>query len=278
MSPNYVLQIRPPSAPSFDWKHHSDWRTATGSTQNALGDGGKWNAPASSSVLEVIAGSVVGWERTANVFNIKWFQTGLFGNIDRTIAGISDGQNWWHRAWWRVDPGWTTGQIMGHPHNVNVNPIQFVYANVVGQATGYRTEYRAFAHTEGGGQKIFSSPGTPSLLHNTWHRKEFFHEIVSWDEEEVLMRIYPYIYDDGEPGTLLYDADDYMSGAQSLTAWYNAGHSFRLTSVVDGLTAAQLARRYIYGNEDPNASGGPKNIYIGAVGAALEQIGTRLAA
>lgn len=236
----------------------SDWSTATGNSDAALRDGGRWNTAycaQASTVLSVIPGNTVGWTKTANVLRLQQTGSSGCGTLER-IDAVPLSTSHWGRLYFRNDEIGTQ-----HNHVVTYNPgvgapIQTAIWNRWGAPDGVnifvRTYYTSAGVSMGYPTNVWSI-GTPGvfgrdrLAHGTWYRYEWHMEYVT----ATTYRIWPRIYDMG--GTLLYDAtrfyqSDYpSSGSHSLATWYAAGNTF-------GFTDVTLGRRFGLGNEGPGGS------------------------
>jgi hypothetical protein len=256
--PVTVPPVTPPpisSAMAFT----SDWSTATGTSQAALLDGGKWTriyCQQHANTATIVAGAPLGWTKTSNVLRLQQLgetECGTLEKVDLLPASTSH----YGRMYFRNDEIGTQ-----HNHVATYNPgvgapIQLAFWNRNGSASGVAIFLRTYFSASGQGSAYplnFWAIGTPNrpgmdrLSNGAWYRYEWHMEYVT----PRTYRIWPRIYD--MAGTLLYDAtrffqNDYpQSGTHSLATWYAAGNTF-------GLTDPQLARRLGLGNEGPATSG-----------------------
>lgn len=255
-----TLGVTPAAAPPppVGVTFSSDWSTATGTSDNALRDGGKWNTAycaQAATVLSVVPGGPVGWTKTANVLRLQQLGASGCGTLEKVDA-VPLSTSHWGRLYFRNDEIGTQ-----HNHVVTYNPgvgapIQTALWNRWGAPDGVNIFIRTYYTSTGAGtayptnvwsigtQNVF---GRDRLAHGTWYRYEWHMEYVT----ATTYRIWPRIYD--MSGTLLYDAtrfyqSDYpTSGTHSLATWYAAGNSF-------GFTDVSLGRRFGLGNEGPGGS------------------------
>jgi len=248
----------PPPPPPVGVTFSSDWSTATGTSDNALRDGGKWNTlycAQAATVLTVVAGNTVGWTKTPNVLRLQQLGASGCGTLERLNA-VPLSTSHWGRFYFRNDEIGTQ-----HNHVVTYNPgvgapIQTALWNRWGASDGVnifiRTYYTAAGASTTYPRNVWSIGtngvvGRDRLAHGTWYRYEWHMEYVT----STTYRIWPRIYD--MAGTLLYDAtrfyqSDYpTSGTHSLATWYAAGNAF-------GFTDVALGRRFGLGNEGPGGS------------------------
>lgn len=253
-APLLEQQQRQPAGVVFS----SDWGTATGTTDAALRDGGKWNTlycQQAGQTLTVIPGNSVGWTRTPNVLRLQQLGPNSCGTLEKTdLLPVSTSH--WGRFYFRNDE-----TVTQHNHVATYNPgvgapIQLAFWNRNGAATGVsiflRTYYRSNGVLSEYPTNIWfigtaNQSAVARLAHGTWYRYEWHMEYVT----PTTYRIWPRIYD--MSGQLLFDANrffqsDYpQSGPHSLASWYAAGNTF-------GFTDVNLGRRLGLGNEGPGGT------------------------
>ena len=228
----------------------SSWSAATGASQFAVTDGGAFNdyySCSRSDVLSVIAGSSVGWARSANVFRVQEIGGGACGAVQKTqVVPVSTTH--WGRMYFRNDE--TTQNISEHNFSYHfVGNIQLIWFNRRATPTGWTVDVRPPAAYPFNRWRLQSSVGTNalnpplvSMSNGTWFRYEWQLEYIS----ATRVRFWPRLYNDA--GTLLYDASNFYqldapgTGTATLASWYAAGNSF----VVSDL---QLIRNIGVGNE-----------------------------
>jgi len=229
----------------------SDWSTATGNSDNAISDGGKWNSllcQQRAQTLSVVPASSVGFTRSTNVLRLQQLGT-TCGTLERTDA-VPQSTSHWGRMYFRNDENSTQ-----HNHVVTYNPlgdIQVAFWNRGGTASGLRVFIRNYYRSNGQPSQYptnFWSP-TTFLQHGVWYRYEWHMEYVT----STTYRIWPRVYD--MAGTLLLDASNYFendaspTSGRTLAAHYAAGNTFGFSNVA-------AARRIGLGNEGP--PGSPNN-------------------
>lgn len=255
-SASLTVQEAPP--PPVGVVFASDWGTATGTSDAALRDGGKWNTLYCQQAAEtatVIAGNTVGWTKTSNVLRLQQLGPSVCGTLEKVdLLPVSTSH--WGRFYFRNDEVGTQ-----HNHVVTYNPgvgapIQTALWNRSGSASGVniflRTYYLANGTPSAYPLNVWSI-GTPAqngvdrLANGVWYRYEWHMEYVT----PTTYRIWPRIYNMAD--SLMYDAtrffqSDYpQSGNFSLATWYAAGNAF-------GFTDVSLGRRLGLGNEGPGGS------------------------
>lgn len=285
---------------SFQFAFYCDWSLSAGPTfpsnvpEDIRGGDGSAGAPLlwetiqpvppSPDIMHVVTGGdVPAGCPTARALRVRWRTTGEAKNV-RKIVNVPDFSNLWHRFYAYVDGNWDAPHSMNHPHNIDVNELVPVIQTVMWKighsgadpAGTYRPGMTFAQHSDGGSQR-FATP--PMIAHEAWNRFEYYREIIN--QSPLHMRTWPHVYD--TDGSLLYDADDFIMGhdaGMTLREWYeDEGHYQIVTGNGSTITAAQAARRFIFGNEDPDSASGPqRDYYFAAVAAALEKINDRLAA
>jgi hypothetical protein len=237
-----TVTVPTPTGPNL---FSADWSTATGNSDNAISDGGRWNvnfcAPSRSSVLNVVSGASLGWTKTPNVMSVRYLGESC-AQFQRNNA-VPASTSHYARFYFRND---ATAGSNHHPVTYNCcGAIQVVpwsrFTNTSGITINIRTSapypYNAWAPGRPG------SSGHLALAHRTWYRYEWHLEYVS----ATSYRIWPRVYD--MAGNLLYDAatfvpSDYSGSGHTLASWYAAGNSLRISDV-------ELARHFGGGNEGP---------------------------
>ncbi len=242
----------PPPPPPVGVFFSSNWSTDTGSTDNAITDGGRWNGfycQDRAQTLKVVRGSSVGWTRTPNV--LRFTQLGLIcGGISATNF-IPVSTSHYGRMYFRNDE---TGTQHNHVMTYNaLGDIQTAFWNR-GATPGntMRIFMRTYYYGNGQGTAYpfnFWSPAT-FLPNGVWYRFEWHMEYVT----PTSYRLWPRVYD--MAGTLLHDANTYLENdapagsGRTLAAWYGRGNTF-------GFSNVQLARNLGLGNE--GVGGSPSN-------------------
>jgi len=226
------------------YQFSSNWATATGTTDSAIGDGGKWNTfwCTIADVLSVIAGSDIGWTRTANVLRVK-VAGGTCGGIERTAA-VPVSTSHYGRFFFRNDePSGTHNHPVTYNH---VGAIQLVpWAR---QGNGATTNFfmRTYYTAAGGSTSYPTNSWSPHssqwLSTGVWYRFEWHMEYIT----ATTYRVHPRIYN--MAGTLLHDENSYyqsdaaLGSGLTLKAFYDAPNSF-------GFSDVNLATRVGVGNE-----------------------------
>jgi uncharacterized repeat protein (TIGR01451 family) len=252
------VSVQEPTPPPIGIVFSSDWSAATGTSDVALRDGGKWNTlycQQASETATVVGGTSVGWTKTPNVLRLQQLGPTSCGTLEKVdVLPVSTSH--WGRFYFRNDEVGTQ-----HNHVVTYNPgvgapIQTALWNRSGNASGVNIFMRTYYQSNGSAMTYplnVWSIGTPAqsgvdrLQNGVWYRYEWHMEYVT----PTTYRIWPRIYN--MAGNLLYDAErffqsDYpQSGSFSLASWYAAGNSF-------GFTDVTLARRFGLGNEGPGGS------------------------
>lgn len=196
----------------------SPWSTATGTTDNALGDGGVWDAFSGSGralCLNVVANSGLGFTKTTNVFRMETIE----GESGLVIANnaVTQQTDFWGQVY-VMNTETNPDNIMLHCGTLlPVGSIQLAWLARWPGATTFRLGVRP--------------AGTPhsryyvTLSNGVWYR-------YAWSivfQSSTQFRFYPevYSYDDGDPtapGTLLFDYTDFIyEGIASLADFYNGG-------------------------------------------------------
>ncbi len=243
----------------------SDWSTATGQSEAALGDGGTWSAiygfPENTALtLNVVtsASTPAAFSRTSNVLRITQRGALYNGTLEQTdvipLNGDSYGQLFVMNS----------GDTSTHNHPLTYNLIGGFQTIPLG-LTGDATDWFPFVRFANGSYpRIQFSPGVQGvggvsrLAHDTWFRYRWRVQILTPGNGGTY-RIYPqvYSYNNAAPtslGTLLFDAStffvqDYAGGAGgSLQAYYDGGGTFTIED-------AELARNIALGQE--GAAGAP---------------------
>lgn len=256
----------------------SDWSTETGSTLNALRDGGVWDDHACTSyasVLSVVPAEPLGFTRTDNVLRITHAgptACGLLLEDDAVPASV----DFWGRFYFRNDE---TENPSHHPISMHGRatesvPIQSVVWQRYGAANG--------VHVSMTGADSFpfdrwfagdpNAPGLPecgrvALENGVWYRYEWHYEFVT----ATTYRAHPRIYDLN--GTLLFDETSYVqndygcsAGTDTLAAWYAAS-----SDNVFSHPAPEMARNFDIGQEGPAGdSASMEHWYLADVALSLE--------
>lgn len=235
----------PPPPPPAGTVFTSLWSTATGNTQNAVTDGGRWPVLACSSypnVLSVVSGSSVGFTQTTNVLRVR-MRGGSFCGMLQVNGVVPVSTTHYGRFYVRNDE---TGSRNGHAaaynnvHGGSGADIQAVPWTREATASGAN----AWKMTLGGGAAYpFDRFDSPDLTNGVWYRFEWQMEYRT----NNTVRMWPRIYD--MAGTLLYDHDDYEQhdgGPTSLGEWYAASPNNVIT-----LGSPSHARNWGMGNEGP---------------------------
>jgi hypothetical protein len=219
----------------------SDWSTAVGTTDGALGDGGKWNNQICSGdlrrrVLSVVPGSSAGWTATPNVLQVTNRGGVNCGMVEVTNA-VPPGTNFYIRMYIRVED---ENQITFHSIDLNaVGAIQAPLWSIFDPVE--RVDYNPKFTIETPESQFRRWRPRTKLRQGTWYRFEWQVEFVSTAARTA--RIWPRIYD--MQGTLLFDASGYVGIDQSgstLQQYYDRGGTARFTDL-------DLARRFGLGYE-----------------------------
>jgi hypothetical protein len=214
----------------------SNWSAATGTSSNAITDGGAWNQRLCSmftSVANVIGGSSVGWNLTPNVLQITRAGTNCTQVEREPVPGLSQGQDYYIRIYIRNDATAPDGQnASNHPVCINcLGQIQAVpWSNKTGGGVpaGKYDPMLSWGNVVGGSNSDKYWIPQNSLDNGRWYRFEYHVDFVNVRASDADVRIWPRVYD--MSGNLLYDARTFRrtggwggSTTQSLQAWYDAG-------------------------------------------------------
>lgn len=250
----------------------ADWGTATGTSDNALTDGGVFNnvyCGGRSTTLTVVSGASVGFTKTPNVLRLQQLGT-TCGMLERLNA-IPLSTSHWGRMYFRNDE--TTSR---HNHVMTYFPvgtIQTAIWNRSGTDNGVNIRIRTYYAANGSGAVYphahwilgtggGGAGGEIELDNATWYRYEWHMEYLT----PTTYRLWPRIYAmDGT--TVLYDHEDFWGGdfTVSLAQFYAGGGSF-------GFSDVALARNFGIGNEGP-ASGANSGEYWYHAAIALSTTG-----
>jgi hypothetical protein len=245
----------PVASPAFVFE--SDWSTATGTTDNALNDGGTWGSigcPGTAAAVGlVLDGAALGWTRTTNVIRMEFNGAGPCIMLEQSDA-VTISTTHWGQFWIRND---SVGTKNDHPVAYNnlhfsgdIQAVPFTRHSNNPLGGSHPTEW--YTAVVVNGSKCFS----PALDNETWYRFEWEMEYVTG----TTVKMHPRIYSDA--GTLLYTADDYAyapGGYASLQAAYDGG-------VTHTIGDAELARDWGMGQEGPGGQPDTGDFfYYGAV-------------
>ena len=246
-------------APAF----RSTWDTADlGTDIDDIKDGGIWPQSSGGSatlVLEVATSTdIVASPPRTKCLKVKWEQIGRAGNVEKSIDVPDLTTPLYHAFLALVAPGsaWNA-QAMNHPQNLDVTTIQCVFWKIGGPTTS--TTWKTgivYDNPSEGIQKTFNSP---TLSYATVYAFKYRRDLIQ-TSPTIQQRVFPFIYSYPDM-TLLYDADDYIlqGGSTTLQEWYDAGN-YNTIEDGGGRLAAEIARRFIFGNEDPDgATGDPRH-------------------
>lgn len=208
----------PPPATVFE----TNWTAATGSTREAVTDGGRWDILACeasfANVLSVVPGAPLGFSEATNVLRVRQLGSGPCGVIQKTNA-VPRSTSHWARFYFRNDESGTR------------NDHTFAYNNVHGGLGMQAVPFARYALDQAAGQwrpsiifrdvYPYNRWYPPPLQAGTWYRYEYHMEFVT----ETTFRLWPRIYT--AAGALLYDSDDFYTeqGTRTvnLTQYYGAG-------------------------------------------------------
>lgn len=266
---------------------YSGWDHALGATRAAVRDGTKWNdngipeEEPGGLVLEVVA-TASEWEGggpTTNALKVKWFDSDFTMNVEKAVDAPEMEDRLWHRVWKRVPSGqdWEAGEGIFHGHNFTVGgmpPIQAVFFNLIGGATGWTTQIRissANGVPSPSGQRQFQYTG--ELDYDVTYLLEMQRILVG----EGQVQLWPYIMsEDGE--TEIAGPDDWENIAtgtgDTLPLWYAAGNYISIYA--DGIrTVDEVFRSFCFGHEGPAfAAGDPRHFYFMGPAMGYERLGT----
>lgn len=243
-----VVAVSPPAGLLFS----TVWANSLGTSDAALTDGGRWNTVGNcgrsgdARVIEIVPGAGLGW--LTNVFRVtlKGTDGSGCGQVElRNAVPVSTTH--WGRMYYRNDE-----VAMQSQHNFSYNflsPIQFIFFNRGGRASGFAIDVRLPASFPYNIWQIQQGLGNDALNppvivfpHNTWFRYEWMVEYVT----PSTFRFWPRLYN--LAGQLVADASNFYQmstptqGTFTLASYYAAGNSFPVADV-------QLARNIGIGNE-----------------------------
>jgi hypothetical protein len=220
----------PPPPPSGSTLFRSDWNTATGSTNLAIGDNGRWNdmiCPSSGreAVLAVVAGSTAGWTATPNVLQVTNRGSFNCGGV-QTSGAVPVGTSFYIRMYIRVED---ENQMNFHPVNLDqINmeaPIWAIFDPVAGVDYNPKINFRDATGTNHRWRP------TAKLRQREWYRFEWHVEFV--DVGARTARIWPRIYD--LQNRLVHDAASHVNidtpSGPTLAQYYANGGVARFTSL-----------------------------------------------
>ena len=208
-----------PSGPNVLFR--SDWGTATGSSENAVQDGGRWNESycGHQDVLSVVPGATVGWSGTANALQVTNRGETRCWQIETTRA-IPQGRSYYIRFYAMVD---TENQTNFHPIAINVGdgvtPTQMSPWSIESPTSnGWQVAHRYSRLS----YNDYGWKATPVLQRREWYRFEYFVELLS----NQRFRVWPRVYN--MAGNLIVDARNYNhldGGSRTLQQFHDAGGS-----------------------------------------------------
>jgi hypothetical protein len=225
----------------------SRWSTASGSSLEAITDGGSWPILACGTfahdVLNVVASNTVGFTETPHVLRVQMRGAGPCGMLQRNGV-VPASTTHWGRFYVRNDDQGSS----------NTHPV--AYHNVHGSDPIQASPFQRFA-TMGAGQwqmGVGTGGGWPTnrfyspvLTNQVWYRYEWEMRYLT----ATTFRFFPRIFTvDGT--TPLYDEDDFRDeNGQTLAHWYANGGFTALGGDGPSGEAEQLARNFGMGNEGP---------------------------
>jgi uncharacterized repeat protein (TIGR01451 family) len=248
----------PPSTPALVFS--SDWSNATGNTEGAIADGGRWDQLfwcGRDDIMFSVPGSTVNWTASSNVMQVRLQGVNGCRAIQRARA-VPARTTHWGRMYIRNDET----QFGESHHNFSYNfaaPIQAVFFNRRANANGtgwnlnfwmrngpgngftYPVNTWIAQNREGGPEQFMT------FAHRIWYRYEWQVEYLPGGTR---FRFWPRIYD--MAGNLLadyrnfYHLDTANLGLEpsfnTLEQWYNLGNAFAVDD-------AELMRNIGIGNE-----------------------------
>lgn len=223
----------------------SDWSSATGSSDSAHSDAGRWtdlfcSSTVRSRVLAVVPGSTAGWTATPNIMQVTNRGAQNCGMVESVVA--PRGASYFIRMYIRVED-----ENQFSFHSVNINslgdvqvPLWAIFNPVAG--VDYSPKL-TLAHPNPSAIRDWR-PRTKIRMAQ-WYRFEWHVEI--FDVANRSARIWPRIYD--MAGTLVADASAYIQEAHpnsplTLQQWYDNGGFHRFTDL-------EMARKFGLGYEGP---------------------------
>lgn len=248
----------------------SDWSTATGTSLTAIQDGSTWdNYSCASSLLDVVAGSGVGFTETTNV--LRCDLDGVNCRLIQKQEAVPASTTHWGRIYFRS--GLTSTINLDHIlayNNIHggtaIQAVPFALWRASGAPSAGRWKMGVFVN---GGGYPYNRWASPELDNDTWYRIEWEMEYVS----ATYYRMWPRIY--SLAGTLLYDSDDFgpSDGQPGTLTAFNGDNpaGFELAGVLNGGSAdATLARRFGLGNNGPNQLDSGQSWYFAKVGLSTD--------
>ena len=223
----------------------SDWSSATGSSDRAHSDDGRWtdlicSSTVRSRVLAVVPGSTADWTATPNIMQVTNRGEQNCGMVESVVA--PRGASYFIRMYIRVED---ENQFSFHSVNVNALgdvqvPLWAIFNPVAG--VDYSPKL-TLAHPNPSAIRDWR-PRTKIRMAQ-WYRFEWHVEI--FDVANRSARIWPRIYD--MAGTLVADASAYIQEAHpdsplTLQQWYDNGGFHRFTDL-------EMARKLGLGYEGP---------------------------
>jgi len=216
----------------------SFWSTTRGTSDTAVGDGGKWNnfigsSAARSQFMAVVPGAEHGWTLTPNILQITNMGQEFGGKLEQTNAIPETANNFYVRAYIRVT-GASTGSTN---HSIALNGLGDIQATLWSLHAPRGTTYQQRIYLY---DNVIDNPTPqiprgapwgyqgPTLAQGEWYRFEW--HIEYYDPTNPLrMRVWPRIYN--MAGALVADASHYVAqddgptgtGTGTLAQHYAAG-------------------------------------------------------
>ncbi len=227
------------NAPSGGVLFESNWNTATGSTNAALTDGGRWpiinqyDSPPTPGV-SVVSGGPNG----QNALRVQQRGPSYPVEVAKTNFA-SQSTNYFLRYYFKTDDTSSAGD-----HIVTVGPgiavppgDSLTFMRKYGGGSDWRMTMSAFGCGDPHGYPMQHWGPGPRLANGQWYRLEYHVEFV----DSTHMRVHPRIYN--ATGALLYDDDDFRQEGWGSSNWngrndwtlasfYAAGHTFCVNPVV----------------------------------------------
>lgn len=218
----------------------SSWLLTRGNSDTALLDGNTWSAlrcPDRNLVLDVVAGSSVGWSNSANVLELSELGASKCGFIEKTNAFPANTRSY-GSLWLRANH-----LTADAPSLLSLNPTspQLVLIAQQGRDLVLKPSFDSV------GQPLATEWRFNGFAPYNWLRYEWMLEFVTPSTYRVWPRV--------RVGGAISEADAFIStnaadgGTQSLADWYMDGHTFGFTDV-DAARVLGVGHQGVAGDAD----------------------------
>jgi hypothetical protein len=196
----------------------SNWDTATGTSNNAVTDGGRWpnywefNNGSGVQLMSVVTGGPGGH----NALRVQ--QRGsTFAAVVQIDDFLPQSTDYYVRYYFKTDDTSSAGDHIATVDSYNYSNLTFM--RKYGGATTWKFVMSMYGC---GGSYPYVHWGPPPLLNGQWYRFEYFVDFVDANHIQVHPRVY-----DAAGALILSDANFLQEdGAGSLATWYASGKNF----------------------------------------------------